>query len=209
MAGFSALWRQTNADLQPTDPVYELHDHRRSNEPLAALAKAREAFPAALVWSEGERVAGAVNRLGLRSSETLIVWTIPPSAEVWAAALATVNPSRIIVFGRRPQTGQGRDFPTRLAALIKFAVNKREGKAGLEVLAAALGERERSVQVGLQVLHALGKLDFQLRATGQVELDLNEAAPSEQARGLQKRLSLLLRETRAYRNYWLTMKIQE
>ena len=198
-----------NDNLRPAEPVFELHDYRQTEEPLAALANAREAFPAALVWSEEESIEGAVNRLGLRSSETLIVWTIPPSAEVWAAALATVNPSRIIVFGRRPQTGQGRDFPTRLAALIKFAVNKREGRAGLEVMAAALGERERSVQVGLQVLRALGKLDFQLRATGEVELDLNEGAPSEQACGLQKRLSLLLRETRAYRNYWLTMKLQE
>ena len=205
---FRAL-EATNADLQPAEPVFELHDHRQSEAPLAALAKAREAYPAALVWSEGEKVAGAVNRLGLGQSETLIVWTCPPAAEVWAAALKTANPNRLIVFGMRAQMEKTSEFLSRLAALLKFAVNKREGKAGLEVLAAALGERERSVQVGLQVLRALGKLDYQLWATGNLELEFKDAAPSEQTKGLQKRLSLLLRETRAYRNYWLTMKIQD
>jgi hypothetical protein len=76
-------------------------------------------------------------------------------------------------------------------------------------LAAAMAERERSAQVGLQVLSALGKLKYQVGAAGEYHLELADAAPSEQLETLQKRLSLLLRETRAYRNYWLTMKIQE
>lgn len=197
------------ADLQPAEPLFELQDHRQSMEPLAALARAREQYPAALVWSEVDTIAGAVDRLGLRSSETLIVWTAPPSAEVWAAALATANPSRLIIFGARAQQEKLSDFLARLAALVKYAVNKRDGRAGLELLAAALGERERSVQVGLQVLRALGKLDYQLRASGEVLLELENAAPARQLEGLQKRLSLLLRETRAYRKYWLTMKIQD
>ena len=203
------LLETANADLPPAEPVFELHDHRGSHDPLAALAQACEAYPAALIWAEGERVAGAVNRLGLESSETLIVWTCPPAAEIWAAALATVNPSRLFVLGIRPRTEKANEFLARLAAMLKFAVNKREGRAALELLAAALGERERCVQVGLQVLRALGKLDYQLRATGEVELAFIDAAPTEQAPLLQKRLSLLLRETRAYRNYWLTMKLQE
>ena len=37
------------------------------------------AYPAALVWSEVEAIDGAVDRLGLKPSDTLIVWTIPPS----------------------------------------------------------------------------------------------------------------------------------
>lgn len=203
------LREAANVDLPPVEPAFELHDHRRSKEPLAALEQAREAYPAALVWAEGERVAGAVNRLGLESSETLIVWTCPPAAEIWSAALATVNPNRLIVFGILPHTEKTNELLARLVAMLKFAVNKREGRAALELLAAALGERERCVQVGLQVLRALGKLDYQLQATGDVELAFKGAAPSKQAPVLRKRLSLLLRETRAYRNYWLTMNLQE
>ncbi len=190
-------------------PAYELLDMRLSAHPRAELAEARDLYPSALVWAEGEKVDGAVDRLGLRLSETLIVGTVPPSAATWSAALVTVNPERLILFSLRPPTETIRDFLARLAALIKYAVKQKRGLVGLDDLAAALGERERSVQVGLQVLRALGKLNYQVGATGEYHLELADAEPSDQLEDLQKRLGLLLRETRAYRNYWLRMKIQD
>ena len=196
-------------DVQSAEPVYELLDYRGSSEPVAALARAREEYPAALVWSEVVKVDGAVDRLRLLAQETLVVWTIPPTAEVWSAALATVNPSQLILFGLRPPTENVTNVLERLAALVKYAINHRAGMVGLEVLAAAMGERERNVQVGLQVLRALGKLDYQLGATGEYQLEMADAAPSDHLETLQKRLGLLLRETRAYRNFWLKMKIQD
>ena len=205
-------YRQEEAptpDLKPAEPLYELLDYRQSENPQADLARAREAHPAALVWREGEKLDGAVNRLGLRACETLIVLTIPPAAEIWAAALATVNPDRLILFGSRPPTETLQGFLARLAALVKYAVNRKGGAVGLETLAAAMGEREGSVQVGLQALRALGKLDYQAGAAGDYRLTLTDAPPSDQLEGLRKRLGLLLRETRAYRNYWLKMKISE
>lgn len=196
-------------EIETEAPAYELVDRRLYADQQAALAEARAAYPHALVWAEVETVAGAVDRLALRASETLIVWTVPPSAEIWAAALATVNPDRLILFGLRPQKARMADFLARLAALVKYAVNRRAGTAGLEQLAAALGERERSVQAGLQVLRAMGKLEYAVGASGEYRLNLADAAPGDQLAAQQKRLSLHLRETRAYRNYWLTMKIQE
>ena len=123
--------------------------------------------------------------------------------------MATVNPSRIILFGLRPPTEKLPAFLARLAALVKYAVKRKQGLAGLETLAAAMGERERSVSLGLQVLRAMGKLDYQVGAGGDYRLALADGAPGEQVDALQKRLGMLLRETRAYRNYWLKMKIQE
>lgn len=195
--------------VEAAEPVYELLDKRQSADPWAELAAARESFPGALVWAEVEQVDGAVDRFGLGTSETLMVWTAPPSAEVWAAALATAQPERLILFGLRPPVETLGDFLTRLAALVKYAVNQRDGRAGLKSLAAALGEPERSVQVGLQALRAQGKLDYQVGGSGEYRLKLAAAAPSDRLATLRKRLSLLLRETRAYRNYWLTMKIQD
>lgn len=196
-------------DLAAAAPVYELQDYRGGAATLDQLAQAREEYPAATIWSEAEKVEGAADRLGLKTSETLIVWSAPPSAEVWSAALATVNPSRLILFGQRPQSEKASVFLARLAGLVKYAVNQRGGVLSLDVLAAALGERERSVQVGLQVLRALGKLEYHVGASGEYRLEWAENAPSGRLQALQKRLSLLLRETRAYRNYWRTMKIQE
>jgi len=203
------LLEAASADLQTGEPAYELLDYRQSADPPIDLALARERYPRALVWSEVKQIDGAVDRLGLKTSDTLVVCTIPPSAEIWAAALATVNPDRLILFGMRAAREATKPFLARLVALVKYAVNQKGGRAAVEVLAAAMGERERSVQVGLQVLRALGKLDCQVGAAGEYRLELADRAPSDQLATLQKRLSLLLRETRAYRNYWLTMKIQD
>ena len=203
------LLQAESADLQAGERTLELLDQRHSADMLADLARARERYPAALVWSEVEQVDGAADRLGLSGTDTFIVWTIPPSAEIWSAALATVNPERLVLFGMRPSRESTGRFLARLAALVKYAVNQRDGKAGLEALAAAMGERERSIQVGLQVLRAMGKLDYRVAAAGDYRLEPAENAPSDQLKTLQKRLGLLLRETRAYRNYWQTMKIQE
>ena len=78
--------------LQEESVAFELIDHRLSQSPAEQLEAVLARFPDALVWSEVEAIAGAVDRLHLRSNDTLIVWTVPPSSESWSAALATVNP---------------------------------------------------------------------------------------------------------------------
>ena len=195
--------------LEAEETTYALLDRRHSANPLAGLAEERERYPGALVWSEVEQVEGAVDRLGLKAADTLIVWTIPPSAEIWSAALATVNPERLILFGISPGRETTGNFLARLAALVKYAVNQKGGLVQAEGLAAAMGEGERSLQVGLQVLRAMGKLDYRVGAAGEYRLVLADRAASERLKTLQNRLNLLLRETRAYRNYWRTMKIQD
>ncbi len=203
-------FRQLSAALPilgDEETVYELVDLRQSPNPELDLERALERYPQALIWSEVERMTDSVDRLHLHASETLIVWTIPPSMEIWSAALATVNPSRLILFSRRSQTENKAQFLLRLAALVKYAINHKDGVVGLEVLAAATGQRELAVQVGLQVLRALGKLDYQVRESGQYQLEQADAAPRSGLEKLEKRLDLLLREARAYRNYWQTMEM--
>ena len=204
-------YRQRATAAPETDvsaPLYELIDHRRSLSTEKDLASARARYPDALVWAEVERPENAVDRLHLAPAETLIVWTIPPSSEIWTAALATVDPDRLIVFGARPRLENRSAFLLRLAGLVKYALARKAGGARLEELAAAMGERERSVLVGLQLLRALGKLDYRVGRTGEVLLTAVDRAPSAGVERLQNRLDLLLRETRAYRNYWTTMRIK-
>ena len=189
-------------------PAFEVIDHRGSLTPEDELARERARFPDALIWSEVEKVDGAVDRLHLLPKETLIVWTIPPSSEIWTAALSTVNPSRLILFATRPDTMKTARFLQRLAALAKYALNHKGGAAQLEAMAAAMGQRERSIQVGLQVLSALGKLDYRVGQAGEYQLRASDSPPSDKQDTLQKRLDLLLRETRAYQNYWQTMHIK-
>ncbi len=186
----------------------ELIDHRQSMAPAEQLKVELARFPDALIWSEVAEIAGAVDRLGLRPNETLIVWTAPPSVEIWTAALVTVNPARLILFANRPDSESRARFLGRLVALVKYALNHKDGRAQLEALATAMGQRERGVQVGLQVLRALGKLAYRVGQTGEYHLTGRDDPPSDDLQTLQNRLDMILRETRAYRDYWRKMQIK-
>ena len=194
--------------LQEESVAFELIDHRLSQSPSEQLEAVLARFPDALVWSEVEKIAGAVDRLRLRSNDTLIVWTAPPSLESWSAALATVNPARVVLFANRPDSENRASFLQRLVALVKYCLKHQEGAAQLEALAAAMGQRERSVQVGLQVLRALGKLDCRVGKTGEYHLTQRDDPPGDDLNTLQNRLDMILRETRAYRDYWQKMQIR-
>ena len=118
-------------DADVTAPAFELLDQRQSKTPEADLQSARERFPDALVWAEVQRPGDAVDRLGLAPAETLIVWTIPPSFEIWAAALATVDPERLVVFGARPRLESRAAFLMRLAGLVEVCAGA-QGRPGAD-----------------------------------------------------------------------------
>ncbi len=194
-------------DLQSAEPTYDLIDFRGSGLPQSDLEAVFAPYPNCLIWSEADKVEGAVDRLHLQSAETLVVWTAPASAEIWSAALATVDPARLILIGTLPAGEKTNGFLERLAGLVKYAISSRGGTVGLEELAAALAQRERAVQVGLQVLGALGKLDCRVTESGLHQLELVDRARQDDLDKWLERLDLLLREARAYRSYWLTMEI--
>ncbi len=192
-----------------TDESLEIVDRRVCRDPQAELERAWQASPENLVWAEVDQPPGAVDRLNLRQCETLIVWSSPASAEIWAAALATAEPARLVLIGA-PTSQEGKTaFLRRLAALVKYAINQKGGIADLEALAAAMGEREGAIQAGLQVLRATGKLDYAVTAGGQFRLRFAAAPASHELAMRQERLELVLCESRAYRKYWTTMRIQD
>jgi len=187
---------------------FALQDYRQGAQPEHKLQQLRAQYPDAQIWSEALPLAGAVNRLELQACETLIVWTIPPSADLWAAALATTLPQRLILFSARHDFDKLTSFLARLASLLKYNLRQPAATAALEKLAAALGARERTVQAGLQLLRAMGKLRYTVDASGIYHLQGAQLPPAAELPTLERRLSLLLQETRAYRRYWLKMRIQ-
>ena len=192
----------TVTDVRQNDGLYEVIDYRHSENPLADIDDMLKQFPDAVVWSEVDKVVEGVGRLNLSESETLIVWTIPPESSVWSAGLETVNPSRLILFGERPDVETSAKFMARLVGLVKYALNNRAGQVRLEELAMAMGHRDLTVQVGLQVMRAMGKINYQISSTGSYQLIPTDQPPTDKLDMLHHRLELLLRETKAYRDYW-------
>ncbi len=199
-------WRESESqalDLRSAKPRMLCVDYRYSRDFHADLAQAREQFPDAPVWAEGANIAGGLTRLQLQPSETLIIWTIPASRVLWQAALTTVNPSRLVALAAAPRWGRLNAFLTRLYGMVKYAAAQRAGVADMERLAAALGARTLAVVAGLRLLEGQGRLRCDFDAGGRLRLVLTDAPPDEaQVKKWRERLSLILRETRAYRDYW-------
>lgn len=193
----------TSVDLDQSSDVFEVIDYRDSDNPDVDFADVLRQYPDAVVWSEVDKAKNGVGRLNLSEAETLIVWTVPPESAVWSAALETVSPSHLILFGVRPNTETSTQFMARLVGLVKYALNNKAGIVRLEELATAMAHRDLTVQVSLQVLRAMGKLSYSISATGEIQLTQVDSLPTNKLEMLQHRLDLLLRETQAYRDYWV------
>jgi single-stranded-DNA-specific exonuclease len=150
----------------------------------------------------GAALAGGANRLELRPAETLLLYSIPPSAAVLRSLLETVQPRQLVLVC---QGGGELDRPqallTHLGGMVKYALN-RDGRLPLTRLAAATGQREAVIAKAIEVLCAMG----QCRVTEEDEIALRVSAagaapePALQA-ALLRELAYLLEETRAFRNY--------
>ena len=118
------------------------------------MVQSMRGAPAIQVWAEGE----IVPRLEVRSRHQLdpgprlAVWTLPPGPRELHAALARARPEQVLLFAQDPGLDEAGTFVRRLAGLVKFALQAREGQFELEAAAAVTAQRALAVQAGLAVL---------------------------------------------------------
>ena len=189
----------------------EVIDHRAAPNPLAIVADLI-ADGEATLWQEAVAAAGPDDPLRhgrarheLTRSSTLIVWTAPAGQAEWRAALATVQPARVYLFGRDPGLDQPGAFLRRLSGLVKHARRARGGQVSVTALAAATAQREAAVRLGLGWLAAAGHLVIVSEAEDAIIVDELAAPPqadAERSSELAGRLQALLAETAAYRAFF-------
>ncbi len=183
-------------------PPIQIVDYRADPEPLRRLA---ELPPGTLVWAEGadrEQVQG-LDRYELAAAPGLAIWTPPPGPDVLAAVLEKVAPQTVYLFAPPDSQEATEAFMARLAGLVKFALNQRNGRVNYAALAAATAQREVVVRKGLTWMVERGKIrvlsesgkSLTLAAGGEV----NDPAGAAQ---LWVEIQSLLAETSAYRDYF-------
>ncbi|MFN8411413.1 MAG: single-stranded-DNA-specific exonuclease RecJ [Anaerolineales bacterium] len=111
-----------------------------------------------LVWAEGNDKSKGIARFDLKPSNEFVIYTTPPSHIDLRTAMEIVKPQKIYIVAMPPAEEKPEDFLNRLAGLCKYALNKREGKATLHELTAAMASRENAIEIGLDWLAASGLL---------------------------------------------------
>jgi len=180
-------------------------DQRDNPHPLPVLEQML-AETSAVVWGEveaAERIQ-AVDRTQLCAADTLVIWTAPPGRAELQAAIAAVHPKTVVVFGVEPQTAGLEAFLRRLAGLVKFSLLNRNGEAMLAGLAAASGQREAAVRLGLLWLEQRGMIQVMPGEGGSLRFAAGPGTASPGAEETLAQLRKLLEETSAYRKYFKT-----
>jgi single-stranded-DNA-specific exonuclease len=203
-SGAEGLDREQPVELASQRPPIEVVDYRGHVHPLAILQRLLVEGDVQ-VWCE----AGAVdileghNRLELQPSEALAVWTAPPSpAELWHA-LEIVSPSKVYLFGIPPETDNLITFVQRLAGLLKHVLKASQGRCYLPALAAAAGQRQVTVRLGLDWLEGGGHIRLLSKEGDEVVIAVGDGVPCDDLAEREAQLKASLAETAAYRAYFL------
>lgn len=161
-----------------------------------------------LVWAEGSDKAKGKSRFELHPADELAIYTTPASPAELRAALEVVKPMIVHVFGVSPQKEKTDEFLARLAGMVKFAINNKDGRVSINELAIATAQRVSAVRIGLEWLAAGGHVT----AVPEGEAVLLSAGGGEANQYLQKELYVavkgILEETAAYREYFSSAKVE-
>ena len=178
-------------------------DCRRHPAPRERLAELLGAEPEALVWREGGTEPEGVDRFSLRPAGTLVVWTIPPDAITWQAALKTVGPQQVAIFAQEPPWNTAQELLNLLAGMAKFALQRRDGVLSLDLLAARSGQPQQTIQTCIEWLDRSSQLRF-------ARVDEDQWVVTRPADGLAQppdrviagRLRAQMLESAAWRRHW-------
>lgn len=183
-------------------PKIDIIDYRQ--EPASWLERLQEQSPGVQVWAEGADKAKGKSRFELSLADELAIYTAPPSPGELQAALETVRPRRVYLFGVAPPPEKADAFLTRLAGLAKYVLNQRNGNVTVAELAVATGQREGAIRLGLEWLAAGGHLSIQ--RDGPPDDLVLAAGNGELNQYLQRELYIAVRgildETAAYRAHF-------
>jgi len=185
-------------------PAMQVQDYRHiSNrrEVLAGLVKGE----GVQVWAEGQADAAIEGRgrHQLMPGAALAVWTIPPGPAELKAALDRVSPQTLYLFGQSSGSDDLPGFLRRLAGLVKHVLKEKDGRVSLTALAAATAQREATVRAGLEWLAARGQVRPIEETSDTLGLAPGDGHSHPEAPEIQTRLKVLLKESAAYRSFFL------
>ena len=195
--------------LRPARAI-DIRDYRAEPEPHSLLS-GLVAGADVQVWAEGATLdeIGTRTRSELAPAPRLVLWTLPPGPSQYRAAIRRVEPQELIVFGQDAGLDEATPFLERLAGLVAFALNRREGWLDLAAAAARLGHRPRTVEAGLAWLEAGGQVRIVEREDGAWRLARGTGQHEAQAvDNARLQLDALLAETGAYREYLRTAPVE-
>ncbi len=188
--------------------TFTITDLRGEKDPHKLL---KDLDQPAMIWAEEthKKQVSGVHRASLSPADTLVIWTSPPGLAELKHAIEVVRPSNIVIVGKKPETDDFENFVTRLAGLVKYSLNKKNGLTNLAELAGATAQREVTVRKGLDWLAARRMVEYQVEDNSLVRLSpgsqgTNDSRSTTRTAEIQS----LLAETAAFREHFARAELK-
>lgn len=160
-------------------------------------------LPSTQIWAESNSPEGisASSRSNLSKSDTLVIWTTPPSRDIFSHVINSVKPKNVVFFAIDPEVQTLREFVTKLHGLLKYVMDTNEKSFDFQKAAQQIAVTPALIEVGLNWIHDHGDYDLsQFSESCKITPGPRENLPGFEK--IDKILKLLLREAAAYRSYF-------
>ncbi|MEI7845783.1 MAG: single-stranded-DNA-specific exonuclease RecJ [Chloroflexota bacterium] len=181
----------------------EILDYRNMENPLNILLTTQQKADT-ICWAEGEgkKKVNGQDRNELSPAKNLVIWSTPPSRYDLLSIMEKVKPEQVIVFAIDPGADEPKYLLERLAGLVKYTLNKKNGITNLSALAAATAQKESNVRLGLECLAKRGLVKLKFLPGEILELSLGDNNDTEGSEFLENEFSKALDESRAFRKHF-------
>ena len=209
-----ALWKgsQQTTEQKPVHTEYvplRVIDKRKQIIPAMQFIQ-WESDPDTLIWLEGSSIDpfNGVNRLNLRPVKTLVLYSRPPSQAILRSLLESTQAETLVIIGKsKEELDAPQVFLNLLIGMTKFSLNKQNGVIPVSRLAAASCHKDATIRKGIEYLAALGKLRLVGETEEALQISSEDCIENDPLRRkIQKELNYLMRETSAFRHFFMNTK---
>jgi single-stranded-DNA-specific exonuclease len=193
-------------------PALEVVDQRQINVSLAEINSLVEK-PGVVIFREGSliaRIPAGIDRRNTSNAEELVISAPPPDWETLSGLVAGFHPEKVIVFDIAMDDGSLSDVMNRLAGLIKYVINAKNGQTTLTELAIQCAQTVVFIQLALDFVAARGDIEFHLLEQDLVSLSSpgHFSLPSR-LKEIENALIQVFQESRAFRDFFRSSDLNE
>lgn len=198
------LRRAASAPPAIVHPARQIADHRTEPNPDTRLARLRSQHPDAVIWAEGFRKAESpgLPLADLYPASVLIIYTAPYGPQPLQEALKRVDPTQVVLLGLTPPQETVTDVQRRILELIKFVLNRQDGRTTISALSTATGQSPQTVELALEYIEARGDIQLDTQDGDNICLLPGSGIPLADAAEKLAAFQETVAETRAYRAFF-------
>jgi single-stranded-DNA-specific exonuclease len=130
------------------------------------------------------------------------VYTSPPDPQQLREALERVQPQTVVLIGTDPPYRTVRDVQRRILELVKFVLNRQDGRTTIDALASAVGHSPATVRCVLELSEASGDFSLEWERNGGILVTRTGSNLHRETFGHRVALAASVAETAAYRAYF-------